>query len=287
MAHGPHLALRLKDAIVDRLRDLHGARPDVSRDDPDVRLYLHVETPARSRGGVPGVTVGLDVSGDSLHARGYRVAEGTAPLRESLAATIILLTEWTGERPFVDPMCGSGTLAIEAAMIAARLAPGRVGRQDRFGFLRWPRFEEGDAKRWRELCEQADARALPRAPRTMLAADRDGAMVEAARRNAAAASPAVAASLSFREADARELGPTDPPAVIVTNPPYGERIGGGGGLEPFWRAFGQRLRTLRGHTAFVLVPDGPAEHWLAMRPAWTWKLMNGPLPVTLCRYDLR
>jgi putative N6-adenine-specific DNA methylase len=236
---------------------------------------------------VPGVTVGLDVSGDSLHARGYRVAEGSAPLRESLAATILLLTEWTGERPFVDPMCGSGTLAIEAAMIAARLAPGRVGRVDRFGFLRWPRFGDGEARHWQTLCEQADARALERAPRTILAADRDPEAVRAARQNAAAASPAVAASLSFREADARELGPTDPPGIIVTNPPYGERIGAGSGLEPFWRAFGQRLRTLKKHTVFVLVPDGPAENWLAMRPAWTWKLMNGPLPVSLNRYDIR
>jgi putative N6-adenine-specific DNA methylase len=185
-------------------------------------------------------------------------------------------------------MCGSGTLAIEAAMIAARIAPGRVGRLDRFGFLRWPRYGESESQkqRWAEMCEQADARALPRAPRTILAADRDFGALAAARHNAQAASPAVAASISFREADARELGPTDPPGVIVTNPPYGERIGAGTGLEPFWRAFGQRLRTLKGHTAFVLVPDGPAENWLAMRPMWTWKLMNGPLPITLSRYDI-
>jgi putative N6-adenine-specific DNA methylase len=288
LAHAPILGMRIKDAIADRLRDKRGSRPDVDKDDPDVRVYAHVEAAARSKGGIPAVTVGLDVSGDSLHARGYRVAPTKAPLRESMAAALVALSGWDAAsgRPFVDPMCGSGTIAIEAALAACRVAPGRAARQQRFGFERWPSFGDAERAAWRDLCEQADAAVLERAPVPIVAADFDADALAAAQKNAAAAAAPVLRSIEFRRADARELAASEPPAVIVANPPYGERIGGGSGLEGFWRAIGQKWKLLHGHTAFLLVPDGPAASWLGMRPSWSKPLMNGPLEVAFNRYEL-
>jgi putative N6-adenine-specific DNA methylase len=288
LAHAPFLAQRVKDAVVDRLRARLGRRPDVDADDPDVRLYVHVESAARSKRGVPAVTVGLDPSGDGLHARGYRIASTEAPLRETLAAAMLLLAGWRGERPLVDPMCGSGTIPIEAALIACRIAPGRAVPGRRLGFERWPRFAADTRLRqaWDTMVREADAGVLAKSPVPIVGADRDREALAAARRNAQACLPPVFASIEWREADARQLAPTTPPGLVMTNPPYGERLGRGGGLEPFWRAFGQRLRALPGHTAFVLVPDGPAVDWLGMRPRWSHGLMNGPLPVHLCRYEM-
>jgi putative N6-adenine-specific DNA methylase len=156
----------------------------------------------------------------------------------------------------------------------------------RFGFERWPRFGDAERAAWKRLCDEADAQVLPRAPSPIFAFDRDPGALAALAENLAACAPPVGASITYRAADARALGPTDPPGVILTNPPYGERLGKGAGLEGFWRAFGQRLRTLDGHTAYVLVPDGPAQKWIAMRPTWSAPLMNGPLAVTLCRFEL-
>ncbi len=290
LAHAPILAMRMKDAIADRLRERRGARPNVDKDDPDVRLYAHVEAAARSKGGVPAVTVGLDVSGDSLHARGYRVAQTRAPLRESMAASLVAMSGWDPAhgRPLVDPMCGSGTIAIEAALIACNVAPGRAARDQRFGFERWPTFGDAERATWKRLCDEADAAVLPRAPVPIIASDFDADAIAAADKNIAMAAAPVRASIELRRADARELAATEPPAVILSNPPYGERLAGAGGsgLEGLWRALGQRWRTLHGHTAFLLVPDGPATTWLGMRPTWSKRLMNGPIPVALNRYEL-
>jgi putative N6-adenine-specific DNA methylase len=277
-AHAPFLAQRVKDAIVDRLRARLGGRPDVARHDPDVHVYVHV---APGRGSSVEVAVGLDLAGDSLHARGYRVASTPAPLRETLAAAVLLATGWRGDRPLIDPLCGSGTIAIEAALLACRLAPGRLRR---FGFQRWPGFGAEERRWYRGLVEETKAKALARAPVPIVGSDRDPDAIAAARRNAAAAGEAVASSITWRVADARELDRTEPPAVIVSNPPYGERLPKQG-VEAFWRQLGGRLRTLDGHTAFLLA-SSPLLARLGMRPTWTRRLMNGPLAVSLCRYEL-
>ncbi len=290
LAHGPFIGQRVKDAVVDRLRDHFGARPDVSRDDPDVRIYVHTGPAARGKGGVPSGVVGLDLAGDSLHQRGYRAQAGEAPLRETLAAAVLLASGWNPElRPLVDPMCGSGTIAIEAALMALRIAPGRAApRRAPFGFQRWPSFGDAERAQWDALVAEADAQVLPRAPQPIFASDHDPDAIAMARRNAAGAAAGVSGAITFRTADARTIGPTTPPAAIVSNPPYGERIGGEGGagpLEGFWRALGAHLRTLDGHTAFLL--GSPAMiRAFGMRPTWERKLRNGPISVSLCRYEL-
>lgn len=286
LAHAAHVALRVKDAIVDRLRDRAGSRPDVHKDDPDVRIYVHIEAAARSKGGVPAVTVGLDVGGESLHARGYRVARTEAPLRETLAASVLALGGWHPGRALVDPTCGSGTLVIEAALMALGVAPGRAGRRAPLGATRWPIFDDAARRGLADLEATADAAVKPRAEARLIGADRDPAAIEAARRNAAAAGARVAAAIEWRVADARTLEPLEPAGDVVMNPPYGERLApGGGGLESFYRQFGQRLRGLDGHRALVIAPEETLR-WLGLRPAWATPLMNGPLPVMLARFEL-
>jgi 23S rRNA G2445 N2-methylase RlmL len=284
LANTAHVALRVKDAIADRLRDRSGARPDVSKDDPDVRVYVHIESAARSRGGQPAVTVGLDLAGDSLHARGYRVAQVAAPLRETMAASVLLLGGWEGRRPLHDPCCGSGTIVIEAALLATGRAPGRAGKRPPLGVTRWPRFDDRARKTLAELEAAADARVKPTLDLALVGSDRDPAAIEAARRNAEAAG--VGHVIRWHVADARALEPLTPPGDIVTNPPYGERLEGKqGGLEGFFRAFGQRLRTLDGHRGLVLAP-ADVQRWLGLRPSWQTPLMNGPIEVSLARFEL-
>jgi len=264
LGHAPFLGQRVKDAVVDRLRDRAGARPDVSRDDPDVRIFVHLAEDGEA-------TVGLDVSGESLHLRGYRVAPTPAPLRENLAAAIVLASEWDARAPLLDPMCGSGTIAVEAALLATRRAPG-LGRH--FGFERWPGFDRGV---WDRLREEARAQIRP-SPVPILGRDRDPEALAAARRNASAAGVEVDWGL----ADVREVTPLVPPGVVLSNPPYGERLEGS---RVFWRSLGTALRRLRGHTAFLLMPPALLAP-LAMRPTWQRRLKNGPLTVHLCRFEL-
>jgi putative N6-adenine-specific DNA methylase len=275
-AHAPYLGQRMKDAVVDRLRARAGARPDVDRDDPDVRLYVHVDKDGAA-------SVGVDPSGTSLHERGYRVAQTPAPLRETLAAAALLAADFKGDRPLVDPMCGSGTLAIEAARLVRRVPP---GLSRRFGFERWPSFGDAERAAWRELQDAARAAILPRAPQPIFASDRDDDALAAARANVAAAG--VAADVTLRLADVRELAPLDPPGVVLSNPPYGERLGAesGPGLDAFWRGLGITLRKLDGHTAFLFVPSPRMIKLLGMRPSWERKLRNGAIPVSLCRFEL-
>ena len=283
MAYAPVLGLRVKDAIADRLRDRLGSRPDVDRDDPDVRVYLHVESAARSRGGIPGVTVGLDVSGDRMHARGYRTARGAAPLRETLAAAILLGAGWHGQVPLLDPMCGSGTIPIEAALIACGVAPGRVGGRTGFCFERWPVFGDEERRRWHDACAEADAAVVARPPVPIAGSDVDEEVLGAAVANARMAHSIVARAITWKQVDAREISPPWRTGAVVSNPPYGERLGGPG-LEAFYRSLGRRLARFHGWSIHLVMPP-ECRPWLGLEPAWVHPLRNGPLEVGLHRFE--
>jgi len=209
LTHTQFIAQKTKDAIVDQLRDRFGARPDVNLKDPDVHVFVHL---LRDR-----ATLYLDYSGESLHRRGYRTESGVAPMKETLAAAVLRLSGFDGEQAVVDPMCGSGTLAIEAALWAERRAPGLA--RARFGFERWRNFDEREARAMRELRE--GARASIRAPRVLVAgSDTDTSTLEAARANAQRAGVTV----EWRSQSVRDARPPVPEGVLVTNPPYGERL---------------------------------------------------------------
>jgi putative N6-adenine-specific DNA methylase len=162
-------------------------------------------------------TVSADASGELLHRRGYRLATAKAPLRETLAAAMLAVSGWVGTAPLIDPMCGSGTIPIEAALLARRIPPGLARR---FAFMRWPGF---DAALWEGLVRRARERMLPRAPAPILGSDRDAGAVDAAAANADRAG--VAGDIEWRRAAISAIAPPPGPGWIVTNPPYGVRVG--------------------------------------------------------------
>lgn len=264
-------ALVVKDALVDRLRARRGWRPEVDRTSADVRVHVHL--------GATRTSIALDSSGEPLSHRGYRPRGGPAPLSESLAAGLLLLAGYTGQSPFCDPMCGTGTIAIEAALLATGTAPG-LGR--RFAMERWAWV----GPRWGEpLRQQAQARRHP-APCPVLAADLDSRAVAATRHNARAAGvDRVVRTLHARLRDLPELAAR---TLVVTNPPYGVRLGKAGELGELYRELGETLkRRAAGSTAWVLAEGRGLLPALGLRPARRVVLYNGPLECRFVRYDVR
>lgn len=180
------------------------------------------------------VTISADASGALLHQRGYRLATAKAPLRETLAASMLLGAGWDGTMPLVDPMCGSGTIPIEAALLARRIAP---GRHRRFAFENWPAFDRGA---WEALLAEADEQTLPHAPVAIEGSDRDAGAIEAATANAERAG--VSADIGFRRVALSALEPPPGPGWIITNPPYGHRVGEAKPLRDLFARFGQVVR---------------------------------------------
>jgi putative N6-adenine-specific DNA methylase len=268
LTHSQFVAQKTKDAVVDVLRDRFGARPSVDRDDPDALLAVHV---ARDE-----ATLYLDVGGASLHERGWRARAGAAPLRETLAAAVLRLSGWDRERPLLDPMCGAGTIAIEAAAWSRRMAPGLA--RDRFGFERWASHGDVERRGMALLREEARGAALREGP-PVLAADVDERSVALARDNARAASVDVV----FERRDVRDLVPLEPPGFVVTNPPYGERIAAEGGL---YDELGRALRRLRGHTVALLAGTPAIARAMRREPDRWWILYNGPIECRLLVYAL-
>ncbi len=263
-------ALVVKDALVDRLRRLRGRRPDVDRRDPDVRVQLHL--------GPEATSLHLDASGEPLSHRGYRRDGGPAPLSEALAAGALLLAGYDGAAPFLDPMCGSGTIAIEAALIATRRAP---GLQRRFACQRWWFHDPHLLAR---AVEEARA-ASRKAPAPVHASDLNEAAVRATEWHAPRAG--VGDVVQARRRDARRLLLPGPGTLILTNPPYGERLGEREGLRPLYRALGDALkRRAVGATAWLLVGDPELAKEVGLRASRRIPLFNGPIECRLLRFDL-
>lgn len=276
MTHSHFAALKAKDAIVDLLRDELGARPSVDTDDPAVPVVVRIDK--------DHAWVSLNLSGEALFKRGYRVRATSAPIKETLAAALVMSTTWGGRRPFMDPMCGSGTIAIEAALIAARRAP---GRSRNFAFQRWPSFGQAQLKRWKEILAEADEEALDRSPGPILAADVDGGAIEAAQANAQAAK--VFDSIRFMRRDVRSTTPMMPPGLIVMNPPYGERIGGRGeDLGQLYAGMGARFKELKGHDIYILAAseDEAFTKNIGMDPVESTDFWNGPIETELHHFHI-
>jgi putative N6-adenine-specific DNA methylase len=267
LTHSQFVAQRTKDAVVDQLRERLGARPSVDREDPDVLLAVHV---ARDR-----ATLYLDVAGASLHKRGWRARSGEAPLRETLAAAVVRLSGWDRERPFIDPMCGAGTIAIEAAAWATRIAPG-LGRA-RFGFERWASHDSPMRAVMARLRAEARAARLP-GPR-VLASDADARAVAMTEENARAAG----VDLLVERRALRNLQPLDPPGFVVTNPPYGERLPGD---DSVYEDLGRSLRRMNDHTVALLAGTPAIPRSMRREPDQWWLLYNGPIECRLLLYRL-
>jgi 23S rRNA (guanine2445-N2)-methyltransferase / 23S rRNA (guanine2069-N7)-methyltransferase len=262
-------ALKLKDAIVDSLREQSGNRPDIAREQPSVRAHVH------ARG--TKMTIAIDLSGDSLHRRGYRGAAGEAPLKENVAAGILLRAGWPGFAELFDPMCGSGTFVIEAALIAADKAPGLT--RDYFGFLGW---RGHDAALWERLCNEAQAR-VHEPGKGIRGADQDAHAIRAARGNAERAG--VGEWVGFEVAPlANADRSTESAGLIVTNPPYGVRLEDRESALRIHKELGTVLRErFQGWQAAILTgaPDLGLE--LGVRAYRTHTMWNGALECRLLR----
>jgi putative N6-adenine-specific DNA methylase len=272
IANAHFAELKAKDAVVDRFRRDLGARPAVDPRSPDVRINVRIYRDV--------CTLSLDLSGESLNRRGYRSEAGAAPLRETVAAGIILLAGWNGRVPFADPACGSGTIPIEAALIATGTAPGLLRRS--FGFQRLAGY---DRRLWEALC--AEARERIRRPGTgrIAGSDVSAAAMRLARRNASRAG--VADLVALEAADIRDFDPGGPTGVIVCNPPYGLRAAAEPGIGDFYKALGDALKTrCKGWTAWILSGNPEATHRLGLRATRKIPVMNGPIDCRFLKYEL-
>lgn len=270
--HSLFLAQLTKDAIVDQFRRETGERPSVDVARPDVRFNLHMYDNQ--------VTLSLDASGDSLHRRGYRLQTNVAPLNEVLAAGIILLTGWDRKSPFIDPMCGSGTLLIEAALLAYNIAPG-LYRGNNFGFVAWPDF---DQKLFDQVVGEARAARLPDAEIDIIGSDIDCDYIEAARHNITEAG--LEDEIRVRVGDIKEAQRVGEQGVVVLNPPYGERIGSPD-LNALYKTIGDALKTnFSGYDAFVFTGNQEASKHIGLRTSRRIPLYNGPIECRLLKYEL-
>jgi putative N6-adenine-specific DNA methylase len=272
--HSLYAAQFVKDVIVDQFRGRHGKRPSVDTRDPELPLKLHLR---RDR-----ATLYRDLSGASLHKRGYRPIQVKSPLNEATAAGLILLTGWDRRSPLLDPMCGSGTFVIEAAMLASDRAP---GLERDFAFQQWPDFSSG---LWRELVLDARnrARAGMRHLPSLEATDHHAGAIGLARRSIDAAG--FQDRICVQRAGLDELEPKTAPALVVTNPPYGERLGDMGEVEETWASLGRFFRRLTPPlTAFVLSGDPQLSRQLRLRASRRFAVRNGPIDCRWLQYPLQ
>jgi len=282
LTHSQFVGLRTKDAVVDQFRQRDGSRPDIDTDEPDIRINLRLR---RDR-----ATVSLDLAGSPLHRRGWREEQGEAPLKENLAAAMLLRAHWpevyAGGGALLDPMCGSGTLLIEGALMAADVAPGL--RREYFGFLGW---QQHDIALWRSLLDEAKQRAETglRALRPcFFGSDADPRMVQTAKRNAQAAGVA-----GFFTLDKQDMARAAPPpgvgyGLVITNPPYGERLGDRAEMPKLYRALGDTLRQrFTGWRAAVLAGDLELGRAMQLHADKRYALYNGALETVLLTFDLK
>jgi len=268
----------MKDAVVDKLRELTGERPDIRPERPDVLLHLHVEGPT--------ALLSVDFSGESLHRRGYRSEGGRAPLKENVAAAVLLRSGWTQVAAdggtLVDPMCGSGTFLTEAALIAADAAPAL--EREYFGFSGW---RGHDAALWQALLEEARARRAARPPRRcIIGSDIDSEAVRMSLANAQAAGVADWVHVEKR-ALTEVTRPPGPPGLVVANPPYGERIGAESGLQTVYSELGGTLRErFQGWQAAILTGNPPLARNLGIYAKRSHRVFNGTIECRLLRFDL-
>ncbi len=270
LTHSGFAALLVKDAIVDDFRERTGRRPSVDRSRPSVRIRLHLSARESS--------ILIDTSGQPLSRRGYRRYGGAAPLSESLAAGMLLLAGYDGTRPFLDPMCGSGTIAAEAALIASNTAPGLYRR---FAVERLPCH---DARMLAGI--RAAAERSRRDPTVQISAsDCDATILTAARRNFERARLNRWISLTHRDFEDLELPGEN--TLIVFNPPYGHRLDGRGELTSLYRKIGDTLKQrAQGATAWILVGSGELARSIGLHASARIILFNGPLECRFLRFDL-
>lgn len=270
--HTHYTALQVKNAIVDQQRQHWGQRSNVDPKNPDVQVNVHIRNDC--------CTVSLDSSGRSLHRRGYRPAVGAAPLKESLAAALVQLSEWPENVPLLDPLCGSGTLPLEAGLSALNIAPGLF--QDEFGFQTWLDF---DGALWEQLKQEAESARKDKLKTLVWGCDHDPDILHQARVNARRCG--IADQLRFFEQSLETLEAPSDTGFILCNPPYGERLGNREELGDFYKLLGDVLKQrFKGWTAFILSGNKELAKYIGLKSAQRIPVYNGSLPCQWMKYEL-
>jgi putative N6-adenine-specific DNA methylase len=270
LRHSHYAALKAKDAIVDRFRNKYGRRPNVNTVNPHVRVHLHISNDF--------CTVSLDSSGEVLYKRGYRKYSGLAPMNEVLAAGLILLSGWNKEGHFVDPMCGSATLPVEAALYACNIAPGRFRRQ--FAFERWPGVDDA---LWARIKEEADA-ARQDFGYEIIGADFSGFTLNRAKENLVSAG--VDNVVRLKASHIEDFVPPYGRGVVVTNPPYGQRVKTDD-LHRLYKTMGDTLKSrYNGYSAWVISADAEAVKHIGLHASKKLQVYNGELKCSYLRFDV-
>ena len=264
------VGLKIKDAVCDVFRDACGARPNVGKIRPDIRIHAFIDE--------RDIQIFIDTSGEALFKRGYRQDTGEAPMRENLAAGLLLLAGYDGTQPFQDPFCGSGTIVIEAAWIATRRAPGLMRR---FGFEKLKNF---DAALWKKLQHEAETQIRP-APAPISGSDNDRHMIRAAVANAQAAE--VDTFIRFEVKDAQDTRPNGEGGILISNPPYGVRLAEVQALQALYPQLGAWLKQhYAGWLAGMFTGDRDMPKFMRLSPKRKIPLYNGNLDCRLFLMDM-
>ncbi|EFC87518.1 MULTISPECIES: THUMP domain-containing class I SAM-dependent RNA methyltransferase [Neisseriaceae] len=264
------VGLKIKDAVCDVFRDACDARPSVGKIRPDIRIHAFIDE--------RDIQIFIDTSGEALFKRGYRQDTGEAPMRENLAAGLLLLAGYDGTQPFQDPFCGSGTIVIEAAWIATRRAPGLMRR---FGFEKLKNF---DAALWKKLQHEAETQIRP-APAPISGSDNDRYMIRAAVANAQAAE--VDTFIRFEVKDAQDTRPNGEGGILISNPPYGVRLAEVQALQALYPQLGAWLKQhYAGWLAGMFTGDRDMPKFMRLSPKRKIPLYNGNLDCRLFLMDM-
>lgn len=268
--HSQFISLKTKDAIVDKFRNLHGTRPDVDLKYPDIRIHIHIQQSE--------VTVSIDSSGRSLHQRGYKTATNIAPINEVLAAGLIMMSGWDGQCDFMDPMCGSGTIPVEAAMIACNIPP-NINRKE-FAFEKWPDF---DANLFEKIIESS-LKKTREFHHKIYGYDKAPSAVAKAKDNVKNANLSEYITITQRNFF-ETYKPVDGKLHMVFNPPYGERLSID--MEQFYKSIGDTLKKhYPGTDAWFITSNMEALKHVGLRPSRKIKLFNGHLESRLVKYEM-
>jgi putative N6-adenine-specific DNA methylase len=269
--HSKFLAYKTKDAIVDQFKLSGRKRPSVETENPDYQIHLHIYEDVCS--------LYLDASGESLHMRGYRKHLGLAPLSEVLAAGMLAVSDWTPEKPLIDPMCGSGTILLEAAMLSMKV-PAQYFRKS-FGFMNWLDFEP---ILWEEVRSHYSDMKLEAPVASIRGYDRDIITMRKCRENLIAAR--LYGDIQIEQKNFHDLVAPEEPTVLMFNPPYNERIT----LRDanlFYEKIGSTLKhKWQGHEAWIIAADTPATKSIGLKPSRKIPLMNGPIVCKFLKYEM-
>lgn len=268
--HTKYAAFKAKDAIVDQFRDKYNVRPNINTENPDIRINLHIDADNNC-------TLGLDSSGELLSKRGYKESQSMAPIKEDLAAGLILLSDWDKHSTFIDLFCGSGTLLIEAAMIAKNIAPNL--KREKFGFMNWKNY---DTDLFNKIKKEAIEVQKP-LENKIIGVEISGRSLGMARANISSAG--LLNVIELHKKDFKEFNAPKEKGVIVSNPPYGERIGEN--VDELYKDFGDTLKKqYNGYSAWFISSNMEALKKVGLKPSRKIKLFNGNLECRLMNYQM-